>query len=382
MRAARRRRNVVRLMGIGNGRRLGRRVGATAILIVLVAAAIGVTSAVLRRPRVVTPAPPVTTGTAPVTRGAVTELVQVAGVLGFDGSYHVAHQGSPGILTSVAEPGTVVARGAVLYTVADQPARLLFGMVPAYRDFANGMADGPDVRQMEENLVALGLDPGRQVRVDTRFTTATAAAIRRWQSGWGLPADQRTGALPLGAVVFAPVPLRVGQVHAVFATMVGPNEPVLTATSTTRVVTAALTTARQSLVHVGDTVRVSISGIRDAVTGTVARIGRVAESTGGDGQDGERDEATVTVTVRVELPAGTSDLDQAPAQVAVTTATRENVLLVPVVALLPRAGGGYQVRLASGGFVQVRPGLFDSNAGTVEVTGELTEGQLVEVPAG
>jgi hypothetical protein len=52
-----------------------------------------------------------------------------------------------------------------------------------------------------------------------------------------------------------------------------------------------------------------------------------------------------------------------------------------VLALLPRAGGGYQVRLAGGRGVAVTPGLFDEVTGTVEVTGDLAAGELVEVPA-
>jgi hypothetical protein len=57
------------------------------------------------------------------------------------------------------------------------------------------------------------------------------------------------------------------------------------------------------------------------------------------------------------------------------------VLLVPVAALLARPGGGYQVRLESDQYVPVEPGLFDSVSGTVEVTGALTAGQHVKVPA-
>ena len=68
-------------------------------------------------------------------------------------------------------------------------------------------------------------------------------------------------------------------------------------------------------------------------------------------------------------------------QLAITTLSRKNVLLVPVTALLARPGGGYQVRLASGGNVAVTPGLFDSTNGTVEVTGQVSVGQQVEVPA-
>jgi hypothetical protein len=67
--------------------------------------------------------------------------------------------------------------------------------------------------------------------------------------------------------------------------------------------------------------------------------------------------------------------------VYITTASKRNMLLVPVLALLPRAGGGYQVRPAGGGYVPVTPGLFDEVTGTVEVAGNLTPGQLVQVPA-
>jgi peptidoglycan hydrolase-like protein with peptidoglycan-binding domain len=351
-----------------------KKIAAVAVLVVVLAA---IGWAMLDRPRAANPAVQVSTGTAPVTRGTVTERVRLAGVLGFDGRYPVVHQGAPGILTWAPRPGLVVERGGVVYAVANNPTRLLFGAVPAYRDFAAGMPDGPDVKQLEENLAALRLVPGP---VDRRFTATTAAAIRRWQAAWGLSAAQRTGALPLGAVAFAPAALRIDQVPAVVGMTLGPDEPVLSATSTTRVVIAQLPTDRQNVMRAGDRVEVSISGGPAAVPGSVLRIGTVAAAPEDSASDGASNGANLEVTVRVDLPAGGADLDKAPAQVSVTTATRENVLLVPVVALLPRPGGGYQVRLASGEFVPVQPGLFDSGNGTVEVTGSLTVGQLVEVP--
>lgn len=233
---------------------------------------------------------------------------------------------------------------------------------------------------MERNLAALRLDPGR---VDQRFTGATAAAIRRWQARWRLPAWRRIGALPLGTVVFAPVALRIAQVPAAVGTSMAPDTPVLAATSTHRVVTAQLPADRQNLVHAGDKVRVTVGGASAPVPGTVVRVGRVAATPETDqgGADGGSQAASVTVTVRADLPAGGPDLDRAPAQLAITTAAHRNVLLVPVVALLPAPGDGYQLRLASGVPVRVRPGMFDSTVGTVEVTGELTVGQSVQVPA-
>jgi archaellin len=93
---------------------------------------------------------------------------------------------------------------------------------------------------------------------------------------------------------------------------------------------------------------------------------------------------TVPLTITVTLPAGASELDQAPVQVAVTGAQRRNVLLVPVTALLAGPSGGYRIAVMDDTgrrLVTVRPGLFDDAAGTVEVTGDgLAEGALVEVP--
>jgi peptidoglycan hydrolase-like protein with peptidoglycan-binding domain len=371
-------------------RRVRRAAAGIAALAATGAAAIAVGHAVVARPRAdASTAVEVPTGTAAVSRGTVTQTLKVSGVLGYDGGYQVINQLAPGVVTAVPDAGATVDRGAVLYAVANHPVRLLYGAVPAYRGFAAGMPDGPDVRELEENLIALGQDPGHAITVDEHFTAATVAAIRRWQAATGRPAAARTSTLEQGEVVFLPGVLRVTAVTAAAGTSVGPDQPVLTGSSVGRVVTVALSTDRQSLVHVGDQVRVSVAGTAQ-VTGTVSRIGRVATSPdgpsgggggGGNGGGSGSGPATVTVTITLAAPPGVGDLDQAPAQVAIVTARHPDVLLVPVTALLARPGGGYQVRLASGGYVPVQPGLFDDDSGKVEVGGSgLHEGDRVEVP--
>ncbi len=358
--------------------RLGRPVAGAVAAALVVASALAISFAVTSEPRVASSAPTVPTASAAVTRGTVTQRIRIPGSYGFDGLYRIVHQAAPGILTGAPEPGATIERGGLLYSVANQAVRLLYGDLPAYRDFVAGMSDGPDVRQLEQNLIDLGMDPSRLITVDNRFASATDAAIRRWQAAQGLPAAGRTGALPLGRVVFSPVALRVSQVIAAVGSAVGPNEPVLAASSTNRVVTAEVSADRQDLVEVGDEVIVSLpSGA--PVPGTILRVGRVAtvDEQSGDGQSGP---ASVTIVVGVTPPPGTPDLDQAPVLVAIAANVRENVMLVPVAALLARPGGGYQVRLTSGTFVEVRPGLFDDATGKVEVTGGLSVGDLVEVP--
>jgi peptidoglycan hydrolase-like protein with peptidoglycan-binding domain len=348
-----------------------------AAAVTLAAAGIATGYAVVTEPRAASSTDPVPTDTAPVTRGSVSRWVRISGTYGFDGSYSVVHQGAPGILTRAAALGSTVERGGQLYTVDGRQVRLLFGATPAYRAFTSGMADGPDVRQLEQNLVALGLDPQKRITVDSHFSAATRAAIRRWEAAWGVPAGRRTGALALGQVVFLPGAPRVGEVAAAAGTAVGPNQPVLTATSTTRVVTAEVTADRQGMVKVGDPVTVTLPGTAP-LDGAVLRIGRVATvpEENGDGQP----QGPATVTVVITVPRGAPDLDQAPAQVSIATAVRENVLLVPIAALLAKPGGGYRVRLASGAYADVDPGVFDEASGKVEVAGALSVGDMVEVP--
>jgi peptidoglycan hydrolase-like protein with peptidoglycan-binding domain len=362
------------------GRRIGRGVGVTATVAVLAAGALGVGREVLGRAPQAQPQALVSTGTAQVTRGTVTERVQVPGELGYDEASTIGYQGPPGVLTSTAAAGSTVDRGASLYAVANQSTRLLLGTVPAYRAFEAGMSDGPDVAELEQNLAALGLQPGT---VDAHFSSSTAAAIRRWQATWGLPAAQRTGALPFGSVTFSPAPVRVAGVATSVGDTVAPGTAVLSVSSSARVVSAQVSVDQQQLVHVGDQVQVSLTGL-PPVRGSVTRVGRVAvaptQGNGGGGQ-GQPGPPSVTVIVAVTLPAAAADLDQAPVLVAIATQTHRDVLLVPVVALLARPGGGYQVRLADGRYVQVQPGLFDSTASTVEVAGQLTVGEQVQVPA-
>jgi hypothetical protein len=380
----------------GTGPRTGRErrrwiralAGAAAVAVAGSAAAIGYAATARPHDDVAVASGTVPSATAPVTRGTVTETVKIAGTLGFDGDFAVVDQYAPGVVTGVPELGATVGRGGTLYAVANHPVRLLYGAVPAYRGFAAGMPDGPDVAQLEANLVALGFDPDHAMTVDDHFTAATASAIRRWQASWGVPAGHRTGALESGQVVFLPGALRVGEVRATLGTTVAPGAPVLNGTSTNRVVTVQLTTDRQSLVHRGDRVQVNIADTTP-VTGTVSRIGRVATAptsdngaAGGAGGGSASGPATIPVTITLTPPPGAADLDQAPAQVSIIVAEHPNVLLVPVNALLARPGGGYQVRLASGGYLAVTPGLFDDDAGTVEVAGAgLTAGDRVEVPA-
>jgi hypothetical protein len=133
--------------------------------------------------------------TAPVERRDLAERVSVDGTLGYAGSTEVITR-MAGTITWLPAAGAVIGRGDRLLEVDGEPVLLMYGSVPAYRDLASGVSDGPDVRELERNLSALGYDPGE---IDNSFTSTTAGAVAEWQDELRL---EETGEVELGRVVF------------------------------------------------------------------------------------------------------------------------------------------------------------------------------------
>jgi peptidoglycan hydrolase-like protein with peptidoglycan-binding domain len=344
------------------------------VAVILVAA--GAWEIASRDPTESATAPSVAVTSAAVSRGDVVARVQLPGVLGFDGSYSIVSQLPPGVVTTVAPAGAVLGRGSRLFTVGSTAAVLLYGSTPAYRAFTQGMTDGGDVKDLERNLAALGMNPGGAMTVDRHFSAATAAAIRRWQKARGLPPAARTGTLALGEVVFLPGKVRLSQVVTGAGSSAGPGAAMQAATSTDQVVKVSLTTDQRSQVHAGDPVEITLPGTSRSFQGRVREVGTVATAPA---------QANVPMTIKLIKPGNAlAGLDLAPVQVAITSSRRQGVLTVPVTALLARPGGGYQIAVIDGAtrkLLQVTPGLYDDDAGTVEVTGNgVREGARVEVP--
>lgn len=317
------------------------------------------------------------TSAAQVKRQTLSSRIDVDGTLGYSGSYTAVNQ-LQGTVTAIAGAGSVVERGQALYSVENRPVVLLHGELPAWRRLGEGIEPGPDVRQLEENLVAVGMATERQLQVDDEFTSATTEAVKRWQKSMNV---EQTGTVELGQVVFLPGASRVTEAKIEKGGQATPGMPIVAATGTTRIVTVDLDASKQALVKVGDKVEVKLpSG--PTTTGSIAAVGTVAQTRG----QNESAKQVVSVTVALDDPASTGTLDQAPVKVSITTATREGVLTVPVNALLALREGGYGVRTAGapdeggGRMIPVETGLFFR--GSVEVSGPgLVEGLDVEVPA-
>nr|BFE83939.1 hypothetical protein GCM10020093_065400 [Planobispora longispora] len=140
-----------------------------------------------------------------------------------------------------------------------------------------------------------------------------------------------------------------------------------------------LDTADQSLARKGAEVTVELPG-GERVTGKIISVGAVAER----GSSGQGEDGTTTIDVDIALDkTPKTKLDQAPVEVEMESERHENVLAVPVEALLALREGGFGVEVVEGGstrVVAVETGAF--GGGMVEVSGTgLAEGMEVGVPA-
>jgi len=315
--------------------------------------------------------------TAKVTRGNLAETQTVDGTLGY-GDTFVAISGVKGVITSLPAEGAVVSKGRAIYRVGDEPVVVMYGGVPLYRTLRSGV-EGADVKEFEANLSSLGYGG---FNVDDTYTDSTASAVKTWQNDLGMNA---TGVIDPGRIFMVPGPVRVTDLQTEASAHIAPGQPVLTYTGTVRVVTIDLDVNDQNLAKKGAKVTVTLPDSKQ-LKGTISIVGTVAhdqKSTSGSSQpSSSSDTSTIDVTVTVDDQAAAGDLDAAPVTVDLVSEEHDNVLAVPVSALLALREGGYGVNIVDGNttrLVAVKVGIF--SGGLVEVKGpDITEGVRVEVP--
>lgn len=312
----------------------------------------------------------VATSTAEVARRDLAQTETFDGTLGFADSRTVVTQ-SMGTVTALASEGATRRRGQVLYRVDQRPVVLLIGKVPTWRRLEEGI-EGRDVLQLERNLKKLGYDPGT---VDREFDSETEEAVEDWQEDMGV---DETGAVEPGEIMVSPEPVRVGAHLASVGQAVQPGSEILEISSSTQVVTVELELADRPLVARGDRVTVELPD-ESELAGRIVDIGSVAQATT-DEETGEETGSTVEVTIQLSERA--RGLDQAPVDVVVVTDSQEDVLAVPVTALVALLGGGYAVEVPDAQttrLVPVEPGMYAD--GYVEIAeGDLAQGDTVVVP--
>ncbi len=326
------------------------------------------------------------TSVTTVSEQNLSSTTQVSATLGYSGSYTVVNE-AQGTVTSLPGIGQVISLGQVLYEVSGNPVVLLYGTTPAYRALAEGATDsavsGADVKNLNYDLVALGYLTSADIASEPGdFTSYTKYGVEQLQAALGVA---QTGALSLGQFVFLPSAARItgtGQ-NTVVGGQTQPGSPILTATSTGRIVTIALDADQQGDVSVGDKVTITLPN-NQTTPGTVTSVGTVATTPPSSG--GGSSSPTITVLVTPDDPSATGNLDQAPVQVSITNGTAKNALVVPVDALLALANGGYGLEVIGPKGVhsleQVTLGLFDDANEEVQVSGPgVTAGQRIVVPS-
>jgi hypothetical protein len=329
-----------------------------------------------------TPAPaapnPPSVGTAEVVRTDLASSVLTEGTLGYTASPPVVNE-LGGTYTYVLPAGTVLQPGQTLFRVDNEPVVLMSGSVPAWRPFAPGMADGPDVQELEAALIALGDAHGLFAIAGPHYGAGAVAAVERWQSALGEPA---TGSIELGSVVFIPNAVRID------TATVAPGQPAAAGdmpyqvTTTSRAVSVPLT-PNDPTVPVGQ--QVSIQLPSGATTpGQVTSVGPPPPTSGpsSSSPSSSGSTASTVLTVTPANPAATGSGDGEPVEVALTVQSVRHVLAVPIAALVALSGGGYGLEVVTRSgqhrLAGVRTGVFAG--GEVQVLGKgVTAGTRVVV---
>ena len=314
-----------------------------------------------------------TGATDEITRGDLQGETSATGTLRFSDS-HALRSGFEGVVTWLPAAGTVIHAGDRLYEIGDDSAYLMRGSIPAWRAFEPDMSKGSDVQQLQSALQAMGyfsLEP------DGTFGWWTTKAIKAWQKDVGL---EQNGTLPLGRIVFATDDLRVGSIKSRVGDRAASDGELYDVTSTAQVVEVNIKLADQQLGVVGNKVTLHLPGAVDT-TGTITSVGTPTEKSGsGDSKEKER---VIPVTIKPDDASVTESFQEVSVTVGLPSEKRENVLSVPVGALVALSPEQFGVEVVQDDNttqrVPVTTGMFA--AGRVEISGEgLAEGQRVVVP--
>ncbi len=256
--------------------------------------------------------------------------------------------GVPPVVTAVPLTiGDQVESGVVVVEVVGRPLIALRGVLPAWRDFTDGMTPGPDVAQLQQALAELGFYEGE---ADGRYGRATRRAVGELYEHLGYPAPGgRRPFLPQSEVLFLPGPLRVARSTLAPGSEMTPGSLVLS--DGTRVVQLRLA---PELISVGMTLRLRRLGGDLVAEGTVTAVMPVTV--------GEEEGAQAMLA---ELPEPETGL---VGELVVAT-TRTPVLSASPMAIFDGADGPYVVVLDEGDEIPIPVEVGVVTARRVEIRG-------------
>ena len=219
-------------------------------------------------------------------------------------------------------------------------------------------SDNADIAQLAENLAALG------------YEGTLAAQVRAWQHASGLPV---TGIVGPSQLVVAEGPAHIAAQSASVGETLTASSPdrgsILDYSRVEKLVTVPLGIADHALAAIGRPVTLTLPDDTE-IEGTISELGSVVT------------DGAVDVTIAIPDQATLGGLEVASVDVEFVSDGRDDVLSVPIAALLARPEGGFAVELVTdetSALVPVETGLFA--AGRVEISGDaLAEGMQVGVP--
>lgn len=219
-------------------------------------------------------------------------------------------------------------------------------------------SDNADVAQLADNLEALG------------YEGPLAEQVTAWQRAARLPV---TGLVGASQLVIAEGPTHIADHSASVGETLVASSPdrgsILDYSSIEKLVIVPLGVGDQALAAVGRAATITLPNHTE-VDGTISEVGSVVT------------DGAIVVIIAIADQAALGELEVASVDVEFVSDSRDDVLSVPVAALLARPEGGFAVEMVTGGasvLVPVDTGLFA--AGRVEVAGEgIAEGMRVGVP--
>ncbi|MBF9128743.1 peptidoglycan-binding protein [Plantactinospora sp. S1510] len=314
------------------------------------------------------PASSTPASTAEITRQTLVDRESHDGTLAHGDSTTISSRGS-GTITALPPEGTTISRGMAVFRLDNKPVTLLYGSLPAYRTLKTGVK-GTDVRQLEQNLWALGY---RGFTPDTTYSWATASAVKDWQDDLGI---RETGSVEPAQIEYADGTVRVDALSLHRGAVVGPGTEVEKITGTSPLATVVLDASSGQLARQGAVVQVKLPDGK-VVPGKIKKVATLVAKA----DDGQSDTTKSRLTISFDDDVKSQGM--AAVSVAFTAGQRPNVLTVPVAALVALAEGGYGVQLVEDGttrFVAVETGLFAD--GRVEITGSgLQAGMKAAIPS-
>jgi peptidoglycan hydrolase-like protein with peptidoglycan-binding domain len=314
--------------------------------------------------------PPIRLTTAEVEVTNLSTTVLTAGTLGYAPARPLTNQ-LAGTYTSVPASGTTIRAGQVLYRVDNQPVYAMKGRTPAWRPMGPGMTTGPDVNELQANLIALGYASGLFSAPSGQYDWLTEDAVQRWQAATGVLV---TGQIALGQVIFTPTALRIGARNVAPGQAAVPGQAPYQVTTDRRVVSVPV---NPTMPPVAADDRVSI--VLPSLTRTPGRVTAVGPVPAAGGSAGAAHGSAGTpaagassvITVTPDRPGVTGTGAGVPVQISLTVESVRHVLAVPVSALLALSGGGYGLEIMTPAgrhrLVGVHAGIFAG--GLVQVSG-------------